>query len=129
MRSRYAAYALNLGAYLVRTLASTHEDKALPQPVLVAALSRPNAQKRFADLRIIFASEEGDAGEVLFFARIYDHGRDVSFAELSTFVREDGGWRYARGITAAPEQLPKRIDTMTREAFLALAAPSVASTR
>ena len=31
MRSRYAAFALGLGAYLVRTLATSHPDLGLPR--------------------------------------------------------------------------------------------------
>ena len=38
---------------------------------------------------------EGD--EVLFDARVFERGGHRSFAELSTFVREDGSWRYASG--------------------------------
>jgi uncharacterized protein YchJ len=103
MRSRYAAFALGLGAYLVDTLASSHPDRDLPREALVIELSRIKDRQRFLGLRIVRA--EGD--EVLFEARIFERGEDRSFAELSTFVREDGRWRYASGRAVTREELPE----------------------
>lgn len=41
MRSRFAAFALGLGDYLVDTLAADHEDRAAaPREALVRELSR-----------------------------------------------------------------------------------------
>ena len=93
MRSRYAAFVLGLGEYLVDTLASTHPDRELPREQLVAELSHAKDRQRFLGLRIVRA--EGD--EVSFEARIFERGQDRSFAERSTFVREEGRWRYANG--------------------------------
>jgi SEC-C motif-containing protein len=101
MRSRYAAFALGLGEYLVETLASSHPDRGLPRDALVTELSRAKDRQRFLGLRIVRA--EGD--EVLFDARIFERGEDRSFAELSTFVREDGRWRYASGRMVTREEL------------------------
>jgi hypothetical protein len=39
MRSRYAAFALGLGAYLVDTLTRDHLDRAVDREALVRALS------------------------------------------------------------------------------------------
>jgi SEC-C motif-containing protein len=39
MRSRYAAFALGLGEYLVRTLSADHPDRALDAATLVRNLS------------------------------------------------------------------------------------------
>src|SRR5579863_8679202 len=104
MRSRYAAFALGLGEYLVDTLATSHPDRDLPREALVIELSRVKERQRFLGLRIVRA--EGD--EVLFDARIFERGEDRSFAELSTFVREDGRWAYARGRAVTREELPDR---------------------
>ena len=101
MRSRYAAFALGLGEYLVDTLASSHPDRALPREALVTELSRAKDRQRFLGLRIVRAEGE----EVLFDARIFERGEDKSFAERSTFVREDGGWRYASGRLVTQEEL------------------------
>ena len=96
MRSRCAAFALGLGEYLVDTLASSHPDRDLPREALVTELSHAKDRQRFLGLRIVRA--EGD--EVLFEAHIFERGQDRSFAELSTFVCEDGRWRYASGRVA-----------------------------
>ena len=103
MRSRYAAFALGLGEYLVDTLASTHPDRDVPREALVIELSRVKDRQRFLGLRIVRA--EGD--EVLFDARIFERGVDRSFAELSTFVREDDRWTYASGRTPTREEWPE----------------------
>jgi SEC-C motif-containing protein len=103
MRSRYAAFALGLGEYLVDTLATSHPDRQLPREELVAELSHAKDRQRFLGLRIVRA--EGD--EVLFEARIFERGQDRSFAELSTFVREDGRWRYASGRILSLQELAK----------------------
>lgn len=97
MRSRYAAFALGLGDYLVDTLAEEHQDRAAPREPLVRELSRVKDRQRFLGLRILESRAEGDEGEVLFSARIFERGVDRSFAERSRFVREDGRWRYASG--------------------------------
>jgi SEC-C motif-containing protein len=119
MRSRYAAFALGLGGYLVETLASDHPDRA--EPDLERALSRVRERQRFLGLRILFA--EGD--EVLFAAKIFERGADRSFVELSTFIREDGHeegeWRYASGITLPRSDVPDDVD---RTAFLELTGKS-----
>jgi SEC-C motif-containing protein len=60
------------------------------------------------------ASSEGASGEVLFYARIFERGVDRSFAELSSFAREEGGWRYVSGIMVPTEELPLDPTTLTR---------------
>lgn len=97
MRSRYAAFALGLGEYLVDTLSSDHEDRAAPRATLVRELSRVKDAQRFMGLTIESSSIDGDEGEVTFHARIFEKGHDRSFTEHSHFVREDGEWKYAFG--------------------------------
>lgn len=107
MRSRFAGFALGLGEYLVRTLASTHEDLALPRAELVRELSRVRERQRFMGLRILHHEENGPEGAVLFYARIFEKGKDRSFVELSRFVREADAWRYASGILVPEADLPR----------------------
>ncbi len=97
MRSRYAAFALGLGEYLVRTLAAGHPDRAQDEAALALALSRVKERQRFLGLTILAASEDGDEGRVTFHARIFERGADRSFTERSRFVREGGAWRYESG--------------------------------
>ena len=123
MRSRYSAFALGLGAYLVRTLSESHPDAALPREELARTLSRAKEKQRFTGLRILHSAAVDGRGEVLFFARIFERGQDRSFAELSDFTRENGGWRYASGITLPKAKLPADIDALTPASFLAAANP------
>jgi len=97
MRSRYAAFARGLGAYLVRTLAADHPDRAHDEAALAVALSRAKDTQRFLGLSILESRLEGDRAEVLFHARIFERGADRSFTERSRFRRESSGWRYAGG--------------------------------
>lgn len=127
MRSRFAAFALGLGDYLVDTLAEDHPDRAAPREILARELSRARERRRFLGLTILHVTPPAAAaaerqGEVLFHARIFERGADRSFAELSTFVREPGGWRYASGITAEGARLPPahELGSLTRERFLEL---------
>jgi SEC-C motif-containing protein len=101
MRSRYAAFALGLGGYLVETLASDHPDRGHDEARLAAVLSRAKDTQRFLGLTILEAKAEGDRGEVTFHARIFERGADRSFTERSRFRREDGAWRYEGGETGA----------------------------
>jgi SEC-C motif-containing protein len=117
MRSRYAAFALGLGDYLVSTLADAHEDRAHDPALLARELGRVRERQRFLGLRIIDAEQSGDRGCVLFHARIFERGRDVSFAELSDFVREHGAWRYLRGDLRTNADLPCAPEALTLDAF------------
>jgi SEC-C motif-containing protein len=121
MRSRYAAFALGLGAYLVKTLAASHPDRALPPQELERSLSIAKQRQRYNGLLILETTSDGVRGEVLFFARIFERGQDRSFAELSAFVREGTAWRYAAGIALPKARLPGDLDELTRSSFLALA--------
>ena len=106
MRSRYAAFALGLGPYLVRTLAPDHPDLELPREAFVRELSRAHERQRFLGLRILFEQERDDEGQIMFFARIFEKGVDCSFVELSDFRRDAEGWRYASGIMSRRATCP-----------------------
>jgi SEC-C motif-containing protein len=121
MRSRYAAFALGLGEYLVMTLAEGHADRGASHEELVQSLSRARERQRYLDLRILYSSAEGDRGQVLFYARIFERGADRSFAELSSFRREGMKWRYSDGLLVPADRLPRDAGTLDRSAFLALA--------
>jgi SEC-C motif-containing protein len=110
MRSRYSAFALGLGYYLVETLASDHPDRAGDVARLVQALSRAKDSQRFLGLRILDSGMDGDRGHVTFHARIFERGADRSFGERSRFRREDGAWRYEGGDLTGdlpPEPAPR----------------------
>jgi SEC-C motif-containing protein len=111
MRSRYAAFALGLGDYLVGTLVSDHPDRAGDLSALSRALSHAKDTQRFLGLRILDSGIDGDRGDrgfVVFHARIFERGADRSFSERSRFRLEDGAWRYEGGDVSGDLPAPGR---------------------
>lgn len=101
MRSRFSAFALGLGRYLVDSLTDDHEDRMGDDAALALALSRSKDEHRFMGLEIVDAPEPAvgaSEGFVTFRARVFEKGKDVSFTERSRFVKDHAGrWRYASG--------------------------------
>ncbi|MFI5298859.1 MAG: YchJ family protein [Polyangiales bacterium] len=93
MRSRYSAFALGEVEYLWRTLATSNPDRDHPRDALIAALRHTCSRLKFMGLRV----HESEEARVLYQARVFEKGRDVSFLELAEFEREGDGWRYAVG--------------------------------
>jgi SEC-C motif domain protein len=114
MRSRYSAFALGLGPYLVETLAATHPDRSRPAAELARELGAAHLTQRYMGLTIFSARPD----EVLFHARIFVHGRDQSFVELSSFVRESEGWRYVAGELLPATAFGSALGGLTRDSFL-----------
>lgn len=127
MRSRFSAFALGLGDYLVDTLASTHSDRAAPREALARELSRVRITQRFTGLWILHAATlNAEQGQVLFHARVFEEGRtgstDRSFVELSDFAREGGAWRYASGVLLPAKAFAGDLSSLTPATFLERAA-------
>ncbi len=99
MRSRYAAFATCEIDYLIRTLHPEHPDASVPRDTLAAALKASARTYKYTGLSILEARSEGDVATVVFRARVFDKGRDLSFVEASTFERVGGAWRYRSGET------------------------------
>ena len=100
MRSRYAAYALGLTAYIVATTdpdGPAWEGHAGDE-VWRASIQRFSRATRFCGLDILDApTPHGATGTVTFRARLLQAGADATFAERSAFVHRGGNWRYHRG--------------------------------
>jgi len=98
MRSRYAAFVLDLPDYL---RATWHPGT---RPETLSLEDSPH----WASLQILNASESGDSGKVHFRA-VYRLGKGWGFLEEnSDFVREDGRWYYLRGKTSEGQLKPGR---------------------
>lgn len=93
MRSRYTAYTLGLGDYLVRTCSRA------PGPDEAEALGRWGRSVGWVGLEVLSSrGGPGDAaGEVHFVARYVEAASLVRLEERSRFSRTDGGWRYDEG--------------------------------
>jgi SEC-C motif domain protein len=89
MRSRYAAFVLDLRPYL---LASWH---ASTRP---AALEPPEPGLKWLGLDVKHSAlQDADRGTVEFVARSKLGGRAHRLHEVSRFVRENGEWFYVDG--------------------------------
>ena len=110
MRSRYSAFAKKDAAYLWRTLHSSHDDRSgdADEAQWRARFEAGEAKhsRTYVGLRIVdtAAPDEQGVARVLFVARVKERGRVSSFAELSFFAQEDGGWRYIAGVIMDPER-------------------------
>lgn len=122
MRSRYAAFALGLASYLIDTLAPAHPDRQTPEAAHVRELASIKDVRRFMGLRVYGDWVDGDRGEVLFAAKLFERGQNVGIVELSSFARGEGRWRYASGVLLRLADLaPADLESLTRERFLVLA--------
>lgn len=119
LRARYSAFALGLGAFLNDTLGDTHVDRAhgADVPARVAELSRAGRSLKYMGVVVI----EADASEALFLAKVFEKGKDRSFAELSSFEWQGGTLRYTSGLLLPRTALPDSWATMSRAEFRALA--------
>lgn len=98
MRSRYAAYAIGLADYIIDT---THPDhpayernrKKWKKDILAFTRST-----QFIGLDILDFTEGEYEAFVTFCAHLQQAGRDVSFTEKSTFLKEQGRWYYVMGV-------------------------------
>ena len=92
MRSRYSAYALGKGRYLVDTTLAEkrHEEDA-------ALIEEHARHTRWLKLEIIASGEEGDTGMVEFKAYYTEGGSIGVLHERSRFLRVGGLWYYADG--------------------------------
>jgi SEC-C motif-containing protein len=113
MRSRFCAFAVGDAEYLWRTLHSAHPDRAREEREYLADLRRYRQALKFARLRVL----DGAGDKVLFHAEIYEHGKERSFLELSTFERDGqvqgAPWRYLRGQLRMMKAGDRSLDGMT----------------
>lgn len=98
VRSRFSAFALGEAEYLWRTLHPDHELRARPEPEVLRELRNAHRTHKYRSVTIHDVELDGDRARVLFTARVFEKGRDRSFAELSFFARTRDGWRYRDGV-------------------------------
>ena len=107
MRSRFSAYACGEAEHLWRTLHAEHADRAAQKDDVLRALKHASTTYKYMRLTILDAK----GAQVLFRAHVFEKGKDRSFTELSTFARDDVGWRYVEGITRSADVTPWTIDS------------------
>lgn len=119
VRSRYAAFALGKIDYLIKTLHDDHPDNRERKGQLDAALRAASSSFKYMGLTI-FESQPADrdgVSRVLYLARIYRRGADVSFIELAEFLHDGTGLRYLGGRTRDASGVKERPAGLTIENF------------
>jgi SEC-C motif-containing protein len=119
MRSRYAAFARGEPDYLWRTLHADHPDRSRDPAEVTRSLRETIRTFKYMGLTILETrSPDADGiARVLFWARLFEKGRERSFVELSEFAHDGEGWRYLAAETRSVAQLPHDPATLTIDAF------------
>ena len=97
MRSRFAAYALNLPQYIIE---STHPQCPEHHSDVFAwaeSIAKFSKSTQFHNLTIINTAEQGPTATVTFKAHLKQDGHDASFTEKSFFEKVNGQWLYKSG--------------------------------
>ncbi|MGE6758620.1 YchJ family protein [Corallococcus interemptor] len=119
MRSRYSAFAQRDAAYLWKTLHPGHPMRARPEADVVREL-RAFAQAHQYPGLVVMGHQPPDAtglARVLFFARVFEKGKDQSFVERSDFRHDGTGWRYLDGVLKLPRELKVPPESLTLTTF------------
>lgn len=93
MRSRYCAYALGMGAYLVRT--TVKENRYEVDAALIEQFAETS---EWLKLKIMDEKEEAEQAMVEFKAYYREQDAIKLHHERSSFVKEMGEWVYEKGI-------------------------------
>lgn len=96
MRSRYSAFVLGLGDYLVKTHASSTRNSINQKELEDWAKS-----VKWIKLEILSTSngkENEESGKVEFIAYFKDKIFKRKIHENSSFIKEDGEWKYLNGV-------------------------------
>jgi SEC-C motif domain protein len=119
MRSRYSAFALREVAYLWKTLHPEHPDRARPEADMLRELRTSAQSHQYPGLVVMDRRPPDGQGvaQVLFFAKVFERGKDRSFVERSDFRHDGTGWRYVSGVLRLPRELPGPPEQLTLATF------------
>lgn len=119
MRSRYSAFALKEAGYLWKTLHPEHPDRQRPEAEVVREIRASVSTHKYPGLLVLGHQPPDESGtaRVLFFAKVFESGKDRSFVELSDFRHDGTGWRYLSGIPKLPRELPVPPEQLTLATF------------
>lgn len=97
MRSRYAAYALCLPEYIIRTTHPTNQEFESNTKEWEKKISQFCLTTKFLRLEILHFEEKKLSATVTFTAYLTQNKKDVSFTEKSYFEKVEGKWLYRSG--------------------------------
>ncbi len=97
MRSRYAAYALQLADYILQTTHPTNPAYQKDTAAWKEEILQFSRDMQFVGLEIKEFIDGPAVAFVTFTARLKQGEADASFTERSRFVKEKGRWFYQSG--------------------------------
>lgn len=97
MRSRYAAYALNLPLYIIETTHPASPEFSEDLSKWKRGISSFSLNSKFEKLEVIDFQENGPVASVTFIAHLKQKGQDSTFTEKSYFEKIKGKWLYRVG--------------------------------
>jgi SEC-C motif-containing protein len=103
MRSRFAAYALELVDYVMDTTDPSGAMWQSNRDAWREDLLGFTGVTEFRALRVIEAHETGDEAVVSFEATLKTPAGEQVMCERSRFVRRSGRWLYVEGVVAQPD--------------------------
>jgi SEC-C motif-containing protein len=109
LRSRYAAFSLELPSYLAATTHPLHDDFDKDTAAWVQRLAKGLDASYFEGLRVLAQESLGEnEHEITFEAdvrpRDSPEGAGVTLHERSRFMREDGVWFYREGLDVSSKK-------------------------
>ncbi|MBS0585697.1 MAG: hypothetical protein JSR76_05285 [Verrucomicrobia bacterium] len=104
MRSRYAAYALCLPAYIIDTTHPQNPHFSHDKIKWLQEISTFSRTTEFRKLDILEVEEGEKTATVTFKAHLFQKKRDVSFTEKSSFDKVEGRWLYRSGHLFVPSR-------------------------
>lgn len=93
MRSRYSAYALQMGEYIMKTTHPANPDYSSIAPEWKENILSFYRSTRFSELKIIEFIDGENEAFVTFEAKLGDY----TMKEKSRFLKENGQWLYESG--------------------------------
>jgi SEC-C motif-containing protein len=97
MRSRYSAYALGLADYIIDTTHRKNSTFMSNKIVWKKDILQFCQETQFEGLTILEFVDGAREAKVSFSVKLKHNGKDSSFTEKSTFLKESGNWLYRSG--------------------------------
>ena len=97
MRSRYAAYALNLPEYIMQTTHPASPEYSEDHSKWKRVISAFALDTKFEKLEVLDFQERGPLASVTFVAHLTQKKEDATFTETSHFEKIRGRWFYRAG--------------------------------
>lgn len=97
MRSRFAAYALDLATYIIATTDPSSPYYLVNQKAWLAQIHHFSVQTSFEKLEILHFEEGENEAFVTFIAHLRKDQTDLSFTEKSRFSKKGLTWLYVDG--------------------------------